>query len=171
MDTVANALLAPVSTVEVPATTESFHVFERFAVDWDPAEAQVNISLVGDNFNAWYGNMLVDAQPGSTLACHTLTRTAENWEILSALGGEAKCEITIAEIWQLMLLQRNGRSGALLTNGDMNIFYVRVRDRSLALRVVDIFWRDGGWHVGASVFDCRCWNGGPRVFVRNSCVR
>ena len=160
------SLLKLVGTVNVPAMTESFQVDERFMKDTS-ATARVKISCVGDNFLSWFGQMRIEPQSGSTLSDSTLTRDAYDREIIAALGGEANCETTLAEIWQLMILQKNGGDGVLSADGHANIFYVR--DRSSALRAVHVRWYGSGWFVGANELDFSRWLSGRRVFVRNSC--
>ena len=66
-----------------------------------------------------------------------------------------------------MAEQGNGEDGILLTNGYANIFYIR--DIKGVFWAVGCGWDGGGWRVGAiSVEDPRGWDGGRRVFSRNS---
>ena len=162
---VADALLEPVGTIDVPATTKPFKSLKRFVVDVS-VKTPVKISYVGDNFKSWFGKMLVAVHSGSNLASHVLTRDAYDREILSALGGEAKCETTLAEIWQLMSLQGHGQPGALLADGKANIFYVR--DQAAVLRAVLVLWFAYGWLVLAFELGFSHWSIDRRVFVRNS---
>jgi hypothetical protein len=87
--------------------------------------------------------------------------------IINELGGEAKAETTLSEMFSLMEKQKNGESGVLLNNGYANIFYIR--DQNGVLRAVGVDWDDGGWYVGAySVEDPGGWRVGRQVFSRNS---
>ena len=57
----------------------------------------------------------------------------------------------------------------VLPKTEWNIFYVR--DKANTLRAVHVYWSsvDGGWHVSAPVVAYPYgWNGGYRVFSRNS---
>jgi len=83
------------------------------------------------------------------------------------LGGEAKAETTLFEMYQLLKKQASGGEGELLTNGYANIFYIK--DMSGVLRAVSGNWGDGGWRVYAiAVEDPGDWDAGYRVFSRNS---
>ena len=75
--------------------------------------------------------------------------------ILAELGGEAKAETTLTEVYSLMEAQKNGENGPLLTNGYANIFYVR--DVNGALRAVV---RSGLRRLGRG---CLCRDGPVRV--------
>lgn len=159
-----NDLLELVGTIMVPETTTSFHVSELFVKDVSDS-AQVKIYDVGSNFRTWFGKMIVGPHSGSTLSYHTLGYNAYDEDIISALGGEATSEISLAEIWALMLEQKNGGSGSLLTSGKANIFYVR--DDSSVLCAVFINWFSGGWCVAARKFGVCDWRGVRRVFARS----
>ncbi len=87
--------------------------------------------------------------------------------IIAELGGEAKAETTLTEIYDLMDRQSEGREGVLLNNGWANIFYVK--DLAGVLRAVGVRWDDAGWRVFAdSVEDPTEWYAGRQVFSRNS---
>ena len=158
-------LLKSVGTIELPATGESFKVSELFKKDVSD-NARVKIWGVGGNFLSWFGDMVVASDSGSVVSYSALTRNAYDRDIIAALGGEAKCEITLAEMWQLMLLQRTGGDGVLLKHGYANVFYVR--DSAAVLRAVSVYWRDFGWYVDARELGYDRWSFGRRVFVRNS---
>ena len=85
---------------------------------------------------------------------------------ITELGGEEKAEVTLSEIWRLMVRQANGEKGVLLINGLANIFYVP--DVSGVLRTVYVYWLVGGWYALADVLDDGGWGDGYQVFSRNS---
>ena len=159
------SVLSLVGTIAVPALTETWNALDRFKKDISD-EARVKIYDVRSNFTSWFGKMVVGAHVGSTLGYHTLTKRMFDKDIIAELGGEANVEVTLAEVWWLMEQQKNGGSGALLNNGDANIFYVRDCDR--VLRALHVYWPDVGWGVLASEIGIDRWYESWRVFSRNS---
>jgi hypothetical protein len=161
---VPEPLLELLDTVTVPATTERFVARDHFT-----GKAPVKISYLGDNFTEWFLNKTEEPFAGSVLAYHRLLKGSVDGPIIAELGGEQEAETTLAEMFALMEKQANGESGALLTNGYANIFYIR--DVNGRLRTVRCDWIVDGWGVGAySVEDPRGWGGGRQVFSRNSSV-
>lgn len=159
-------LLDLFGTVEVPATTEKF-VAKKHFVKNTSKKARVKISYLGDNFTAWFLKKIEKPIAGTTLRCHKLKKYSVDRPIIVELGGEAKAETTLTEMFSLIEKQANGESGALLTNGYANIFYVR--DVSAVLRAVNVRWSDDGWYLKASsVLDPDRWNEGFQLFSRNS---
>ena len=162
-------LLDPVSTVVISGTTSKFVAKDRFVVDTD-RKAKVKISYLGDNFTAWFLNgdgKTEEPITEQTLRYAKLRQASLDAPIITELGGEAKAETTLTEAFSLMEKQKNGESGALLSNGWWNIFYVR--DINGVLRAVIVHWSDDGWRVNASsVEDPHRWDAGDQVFSRNS---
>ena len=162
----APPLLIPVGTTIVAATTTSFVVRDRF-VQNTKKNAPVKISFVSDYFKDCFYDKTEEAFGGSTLNYGKLSRSSVDGPIIAELGGEAKAETTVAEVYALMEAQKNGENGSLLTNGYANIFYVR--DAKGVLRSVDVYWIDDGWFVNADdVADPDAWRVGGQVFSRNS---
>ena len=126
----------------------------------------VKMTEHGSNFKSWFGGKVEEDVPDGELQALTITQNAYDREIIADLGGEAKAEVTLAEIWRLMERQANGQEGALLTNGYANIFYVR--DVNLVLRTVGVGWYGGGWSAGACALDDCRWGVSSLVFSRNS---
>ncbi len=120
----------------------------------------------GLNFISWFASKVEEDVPDGLLVPLTLTQSANDSEVIADLGGEAVAEVTLSEIWRLMVAQSNGGEGALLNNGWANIFYVR--DVNSVLRSVYVDWRDDGWGVRAGALGGIRWYGGRRVFSRNS---
>lgn len=164
-DVATSLLLKILGTVAVPKTGE-FSACDRFVVNTNAA-ARVKISYLDDNFLSWFRGK-TEAPSGETdLRYYTLRRASVDLPIITELGGDAKAEITLAQIYALMKEQKNGKAGVLLNDGHANIFYVR--DVSSVLRAVDVDWDGGGWGVSAdSVEGPDRWGDGHRVFSRNS---
>lgn len=162
-------LLDLVGTVTTPATTSKFVAKEKFVRDTG-RKATVKISYLGDNFTAWFlsgDGKTEDPISEQTLRYHKLRKASVDGPIITELGGEAKAETTLSEMFSLMEKQKNGESGTLLNNGWANIFYIR--DNAGVLRAVCVDWGGGGWDVSAcSALGPRRWDDGDQVFSRNS---
>lgn len=156
------SILEPVGTVVIPATTELFVAREKFVVN-----TGANIRYIGNNFSTWFSAKVEVPMSGATLRYANLLKPSVDGPIMDELG-DAK-ETKLAEIHVLMERQAKGKGSVLLTNGWANIFYVN--DESGTLRAVGVYWRGDGWGVDvrqvASPFG---WDGGHRVFSRNSFV-
>ena len=158
--------LEPVGTVTVQATTEPFIARDHLVKDTSQ-KAAVKIAWISSSFEGWFLGETKGPAPEARIRYAQLTRSELDGPILKELGNTA--ETTLAAIHGLMKLQPNGESGALLTNGYVNIFYVR--DINGVLRAVCVGWYalGGGWGVYAfSVAGPGGWVGGGRVFSRNS---
>lgn len=95
-----------------------------------------------------------------------LLKSSVDGPIIKELGGEAKAETTLTEMFSLMEKQKDGGDGVLLNNGCANIFYIR--DKNGVLRAVSVLWFDDGWYVPAdSVVYTNEWRAERRVFSRN----
>jgi hypothetical protein len=162
-------LLELVSTIVVNATTGKLVAKEKFVRDTGH-KAKVKISYLGDNFTAWFlsGKGKTEAPISEqTLRYHKLRKASVDTPIIAELGGEAKAETTLSEMFSLMETQGKGEDGVLLNNGYANIFYIK--DQNGVLRTVIVLRRDDGWRVGAnSVEDPFRWGDGCQVFSRNS---
>jgi hypothetical protein len=156
----AYRILRPVASK--PAETLPFKADETFF----NKKADMKMIEDGSNFKSWFGGKVEEDVPEGELQPLALMQNAYDREIIADLGGEAKAEVTLAEIWQLMERQANGQEGALLTNGYANIFYVR--DVNGVLRAVDVDWDGDGWFAGADALDAYRWIVVRRVFSRNS---
>lgn len=155
------ALLELITTVTVPATNEKFVARDRFKKDTNAAT--VKISSLGSNFLRWFGDKVEDLIPETVLSCYKLKRSSADCPILGELGGTEEAETTLSVIYALMQKQGHGQDGALLTNGDSNVFYVR--DINGVIRAVYVCWRGRGWSVSArKVGNPRRWYDGHLVF-------
>jgi hypothetical protein len=165
-------ILELVSTVMIPATTGKLVAKEKFVRDTG-RKAKVKISYLGDNFTAWFLNgdgKTEDPITEQTLRYHKLRQSSVDGPIIAELGGEAKAETTLSEMFTLMEKQGKSEDGVLLNNGWWNIFYIR--DQNGVLRMVFVSRHDGGWHVHAlSVENPHRWHDGRQVFSRNSVLK
>ncbi len=171
---VVTKILELVGTTKVMLTTGKFVAKDKFVLNAN-RNAEVKISYLGDNLRDWFlsGKGKIEMVTGPhpqvevELSYRRLSQNSVDGPIVNELGGEAKAETTLAEVYGLMQMQPNGQKGALLNDGWWNIFYVR--DTSGVLRAVDVYWRGAGWGVSAdSVGDPFGWGAGDRVFSRNS---
>ncbi|MDE1988216.1 MAG: hypothetical protein KGJ58_03535 [Patescibacteria group bacterium] len=162
-------LLELVSTIVIPATTGKLVAKERFVIN-TKRNAPVKISYLGDNFTAWFLNgdgKIEDPISEQTLRYAKLRKASVDSPIIEELGGEAKAETTLSEMFSLMEKQKHGEEGVLLNNGWANLFYIK--DVAGVLRAVRVLWCGGGWFVRArSVEDPSRWGDGSQVFSRNS---
>lgn len=130
------------------------------------SDSPVKFLYRGSNFTAWFKDKEEPIHPGSNLTSFILEKYSTDAEIISKIGGESKAEVTLQEIWQLLVKQPIGESGILLTNGYSNIFYVK--DKDAVLRAVRVDWYGGGWRVGADALGGDDWGDDSRLFARNS---
>jgi hypothetical protein len=163
------SILELVSIVVVSATTSKFVAKEKFVIN-TKRNAPVKISYLGDNFTDWFlsgSGKTEDPESEQTLRYHKLRKASVDGPIITELGGEAKAETTLSEMFSLMEKQKNGESGTLLNNGWANIFYIR--DSAGVLRAVYVHWDGGGWRVRAyALGDPFRWLVGRQTFSRNS---
>lgn len=164
---IEDGILEFIGTTFIPATTCKFVAKKKFVLDIG-STAKVKISCLGDNFISWFlkgDGKIEDSISEQALRYAKLRKASVDGPIITELGGEAKAETTLSEIYALMTKQGSGEKGALLHKGWWNIFYVR--DQNGVLRTVFVYWCDDGWRVGASsVENPGGWHGGRRVFSR-----
>jgi hypothetical protein len=165
------ALLEAVGTVSILATTDTFVAKNRFVVN-TKHNAQVLISGLGDNFTEWFllgVGKTEDPITEQALRYLKLRKFSLDGPIIEELGGEAKAETTLSEMFSLMEKQKLGEDGVLLNNGYANIFYIK--DQNGVLRAVSVYWHDDGWYVDATSFeDPDGWSDGIQVVSRNSAL-
>lgn len=161
-----NELLDYLGTTTTLATTQKFVAKYKFRKD----SKEVKFYGIWDNFTNRFlaGNGKIEEPLGEqVLRYGNLTKNSVDGPIIEELGGEAKAETTLTELYDLLKKQANGEDGDLLTNGYANIFYIR--DIEGVLRAVRVYWFDCGWDVYASsVGRPYVWHAGSRVFSRNS---
>ncbi len=156
-----------VGTVVVPATTKRFIAKEKFLIN-TKHYAPVKINYIGEDFIAWFLNgdgKIEDRISEQHLCYHKVPQCSTTGSIIAELGGEAKVETTLSEMFSLIEKQKNRESGPLLNNGLGNLFYVR--DQRNVLRVIDVGWQDNGWYIIAyPVKGLGKWHGLGQVFSR-----
>ncbi|MBU4223902.1 hypothetical protein KJ934_01610 [Patescibacteria group bacterium] len=156
-------ILEFVSTVTVSATTKKFVVR-----DYVQKLRKTKNVYASSNFEKLFFDKTVEPISEQELNYHKLTKNSVDGPIIDELGGEAKVETTLAEMFSLIALQPNGEDGVSLTNGYANVFYIR--DVVGVLRAVCCYWHDVGWNLSAfSVELPYAWYDGRQVFSRNSC--
>jgi hypothetical protein len=150
-EAVAKQLLQRLSTtIAVPAMTQ-FIAADNFIVDTSK-KAAMKINYLGDNFKAnFLQKVESDEVAAEDLAINKLLENAYDPAIITALGGEAKVEITLGQFFAAFAKQPNGEKGTLLTNGYANVGYVR--DIKGVLWAVRGDWSDDGWHFDANPLD------------------
>ena len=158
------SILEMIGEVTISATTSKFVARDKFVVNTDD-DAPVKISHVWDNFQNWFLDKVEKPIAKQTLQYGKLRKSSVDTPIIDELGGEAKAETTLTEMFSLMKKQKNGETGALLINGCANIFYIK--DRCGVLRAVRVPWGDDGWNLSAiEVSNPNTWNAGRQVFSR-----
>lgn len=166
VEIIRTKILDFIDTVVTSATTEKFVAKEKFVVNTKDG-APVKISYLSGNFRKWFYDKTEYIIEEQELRYAKLSKSSVDGPIIEELGGEAKAETTLSEMFDLMLKQNNGEDGVLLNNGYANIFYIK--DISGVLRAVDVSWHGGGWNVGASSVESPPgWFDGRQVFSRNS---
>jgi hypothetical protein len=156
------SILVPIDIVITVRPTELV-ACDKFKMNGD-----VRIYRLWSEFEQWFlGKVEKLAEVAkTTLSCTVLLKHAVDEEIITALGGEAKAETSLAEIWDLLQKQPNGERGVLLTDSSANIFYVKDRDE--VLRTVNVYWGNSGWRVVAGLIgDPAGWLPGGQVIFRN----
>lgn len=148
--------------VALPAVT-SFTASENFVINTSSG-AKMKINRFCNNFKA---NFLPKIESGKVaaedLVVNKLLEHAHVSDIITALGGEAKVEMSLGQFFAAFAKQPNGEAGALLTNGYANAGFVR--DVNGVLWVVDGGWSGGGWGFFAYPRDCTCMMRGGFQFL------
>ncbi|MFZ2975761.1 MAG: hypothetical protein WA055_04030 [Candidatus Moraniibacteriota bacterium] len=159
-------LLEFLGTISIPAISNSFIARDHFVIDTSK-KAKVKISYLGDNFKYNFLEKIDEPFAGSTIRYGKLKKNSVDAPIIAELGGEEKSETSLVEMFALIGQQPSGKSGALLTDGYVNIFYIR--DKNRVLWAVRCGWNGVGWSMNAySVDRPPEWRGGDQVFSRSS---
>ncbi len=140
-----------------------------------------------ESFTRWFSSKVEEQVVKKTLVPLKLAWTATDDDIIAALGGEEKAEVSLAEIWKLLKLQPRAMEKGLLVTEHLvfnkkypslvtNIFYVR--DTRRRLRRVNMhggLYFGEGWAINAGTIGRHRkhpvnWSGGDgnQVFVRKS---
>lgn len=160
------ALLSIVGSTTIVATTQEFAAREKFVIN-RKALAKVRITELDKGFKAWFLGKVEQPIVGNGVCIYRLNKNSLDTSVIMLLGGEAKAETTLVEMFTLMEKQGSGQTGDLLTNSYANIFYIR--DVDGVLRAVSCNWAVDGWYVEAYPLGNQYgWNTGRQVFSRNS---
>jgi hypothetical protein len=144
------------------AGAEKFLAEQHFKKDTSET-AIVKISWLGDDFKTNFLGLVEENVPEIELKTQKLIRDSRDPGIIVELGENYM--VSLAHVWNAMLLQAKGGEGNLLTNGWANMFYVA--DVHGVVWAVNVGWDDGGWYVDAdSVEDYDGWSAGPQVLSR-----
>jgi hypothetical protein len=153
----ASALLEFVASIAVPGI-ERFAAAEFFRENQPASELQ--ISWIGESFRRQFVPKVELSVPAQALDVFRLQQSANDDKILAELGGRP--EVTLHDIWTLLVHQSRGQSGPLLTDSTPNVFYVR--DSMRVMWAVDAVWNGAGWEIGASALnDARPWAYGRQI--------
>lgn len=153
-------------TTETSATTENFAAKNKFRKDSKEVKFYEIWEYFAKRFLAGNGK-IEEPLNGQELRYGNLTKSSVDGPIIEELGGEAKAETTLTELWDLLKKQANGEEGDLMTGDCSNIFYIR--DITGALISVRLDWGGGGWEVYADRIDApESWPAGTRIFSRHS---
>jgi len=166
---IIQSLVNWIETTKTSATTEKFVAKEKFVKD----SKEVKFYGIWDIFTEWFlsdDGKIEDPIGSQELRYGNLTKDSVDRPIIEELGGEAKAETTLSELYDLLKKQAKGEEGEegdLLTNGYANIFYIKNTED--VLRAVHVRWYDDGWNVLAySVERSFGRSAGRRVFCCNS---
>ena len=155
------SILEFTGTINLSATGGKFVASRKF-VRGISFDEKVKIVHLGSNFISCFSNKIEDQISAVTLRFDRLRRISVDTQIITELGGDARAETTLTEMFSLMKIDKS--ISVLLKNGDANIFYIR--DVGNALRVVYVHWKDG-WVVDSSpVGHTTGWSAGRQVFYR-----
>lgn len=135
------------STFIVPATSEKFVAKDKFKID-NRKDAKGKIYSLDNKFQEYFSNKIEDPFVGSVIYGRTIKKNSYNESIIAELGGYEEAETTLTEMLAAMDSQPNGERGALLNNGQANVFYIK--DVIGTLRAVHVIWKVVGWGVFAS---------------------
>ena len=150
-EVIAKGLFERLATTIAIPTVASFTSSGFFIIDTSK-KATVKISGLGDNFKKHFlPKVEKNEVAAEDLAINKLLEYAYDPAIITALGGEAKVEITLGQFFSAFAKQPNGEAGPLLTNGYANVGYIR--DIEGVLWAVFGRWRVDGWYFGARPLD------------------
>ena len=149
----------------VASTATPFIARNHFVVN-TKKNALVKISRLGPSFIAGFLGKEEPPFRGSILRYGRLSRPSVDGHIIAELGGEAKAETTLIELFASMKTQKKGESCLLPTDGSVNIFYIK--NVFGVLRAVEAYWDTYGWRVDAyTVLDQPELSTACRVFFRS----
>lgn len=153
---VLKSLLKLVTYVEVSGSNK-FVAADNFKI------GNAGVTYLGEDFKTNFLGKVEENVTDATLVIHQLEKASPDKDILSELGNNRK-ETFLAYLFELLKKQSEGETGRLLTNGHVNIFYIR--DAKGNLWAVNARWGsiNRGWSVCAiSVGGPDRWGSGGQV--------
>lgn len=156
-------MIGRLSVIAIPASCQSGTVSECIAKMKEGGQR----IYTRKNFEEMFFDKAVGPIRKTRLLRCDLSVIGLNSLVIKALGGEARVETSLGELFGLLEAQKYGRRGALLIDGSSNIFYIRNIRNKLCSVIVD--WDDGGWNFLADyVASPHGYAVGSRVFFRES---
>ena len=128
---------------------------------------EANVGWTGDNFKKLFLGNVEEDVADITFAINRLEQSSSDAPIMAQLGD--RTEIKLTHFFELLKKQSKGEDGALLTNGNANIAYIRGSDGNL--------WAvHGGWgsacgYWGVEVYSVEGpsrWSDGFQILSRDS---
>jgi len=143
------ASLEHIGFFETPAI-KKFVVAEKFRES--KTTDGVRITFVNENFKKYFLPKVEENVYAAWLRNHRLCRNSVDTPIITEIGGEAKAEIYLAQMWELLKRQGSGEpssKGGLLVNNEGNISYSKGVNG--VLWVLSANWSNlfNGWGVEA----------------------
>lgn len=152
-------LLKFVGTVQVSASICKFVTRKKFVINIE-CNTPVKIHYFNDNFNNWFlkGNSKIEGRiKKHNLHYYQLRRSIVDGHIIEELGGKAKVETTLSDIFFLMEnmeKQKNNVDAVPLDINYVHIFYVK--DQKGVLHAIYMFWSGIGWKIYANLVGSTC---------------
>jgi hypothetical protein len=159
----AEEFFQSIGQIVIPARAGEFVAKDFFVVN-TAENAPAKISYVGENFGKRYLGKTEKPFSGSILAGRQLTENALDEKIIAKIGGKAKAETTLYEVYIAITQQPNGPNSGCGKLKMWNIFYVL--DVNGVLGAVIVHWYGDGWDVDADELGDE-WGAGDAVFSRN----
>jgi hypothetical protein len=127
--------------------------------------ARVKISFV-KAFGPEYLNKIEEPLlRGSRLLYGHPSEEAFPGQIIMGLGGLAKAETTLTEMFALMKAQRNAEKGPLLVDGNSNIFYVK--NSFKRIHRISLAWINDGWAIFVNSVNENALGSHTQIFFRD----
>ncbi len=155
--------------------------FKEFVKENREKKRPIKFMPADGKFQHWFLSKTEEfVNDEAALRFYTPIRHLDDISVITQLGGEAKVETSLLEIFACLEKQPDGEEGVLLVNRFdkqgwlanpsrlmRNVFYVR--DYAGFLRTVNIGYYKDGWHFTAQGFaDTLGFGEGDRIFIRAS---
>ncbi len=123
-----------------------------------------NLCFFDVNFSSWFIQLEPAEVPPSRLLCREINRSANDLELITALGGEAAAETPLPIFFGALLTQLDGSPSIFGESDVLHIFYVR--DHKGQLRALSVACKKGHpqFIAAHSLISNARWDKGRRVF-------